>query len=209
MPAWPQFPYNAGMASPHADLPGADLVDQGLADLAAGRETVAALLVAIGAPRLTLLGIPVPAGVAHPEHRLYGPARARGRRLRARALQRPHPAAGELRAGTRVRELADEGRIRELMRALGREAEAPGQVFLTGGATAVLLGFRSSTLDVDIKLVPDQDRVLRAIPRLKESLRVNVELAAPDQFSSRYRRDGPSAVRSSRKKAASAFITTT
>lgn len=53
---------------------------------------------------------------------------------------------------------------------------------MTGGATAVLLGWRLSTLDVDIKIVPDQDRVLRAIPALKDSLQINVELAAHDQF---------------------------
>jgi hypothetical protein len=45
------------------------------------------------------------------------------------------------------------------MRALGRTAASPGRVFLTGGATAVLLGWRESTIDVDIKLVPDQDAV--------------------------------------------------
>jgi hypothetical protein len=81
-----------------------------------------------------------------------------------------------------MRRLADAGRIRELMRALGREAQQPGQVFLAGGATAVLLGWRDTTLDVDLKLVPDQDRVLRAIPALKESLALNVELASPDDF---------------------------
>jgi hypothetical protein len=51
-------------------LPGGDLVREGLGDLRAGRETPAALLVAIGAPRLRQLGIDVPS-VATPEHRLY------------------------------------------------------------------------------------------------------------------------------------------
>ncbi len=37
-------------------------------------------------------------------------------------------------------------------------------------------------IDVDIKLLPDQDALLRAIPELKESLRLNVELASPDDF---------------------------
>jgi hypothetical protein len=68
------------------------------------------------------------------------------------------------------------------MRALGREAERPGRVLFTGGATAVLLGWRPSTIDVDIKLLPDQDALLRAIPELKESLHLNVELASPDDF---------------------------
>jgi hypothetical protein len=81
-----------------------------------------------------------------------------------------------------VRQLADADRIRALMRALGRAANEPGRAFLTGGATAVLLGWRATTIDIDLKLVPDQDSVLRAIPRLKESLQANVELAAPDDF---------------------------
>jgi hypothetical protein len=81
-----------------------------------------------------------------------------------------------------MRQLADAPRIREFMRALGRAAAEPGRVFLTGGATAVLIGWRAMTVDVDIKLVPDQDSVLRAIPALKESLGLNVELASPDDF---------------------------
>ena len=81
-----------------------------------------------------------------------------------------------------MRELADAERVRAFMRALGRAAASPGRVLFTGGATAVLLGWRASTIDVDIKLVPDQDALLRAIPALKETLRLNVELASPDDF---------------------------
>ncbi len=40
-------------------FPGGDLIEKGLADLAASRETVESLLVSIGAPRLRLAGIPV------------------------------------------------------------------------------------------------------------------------------------------------------
>src|SRR5207245_1676000 len=50
------------------------------------------------------------------------------------------------------------------------------------GATAVLEGWRESTIDVDIKLVPETDAVLRAVPSLKEELELNVELASPDLF---------------------------
>jgi len=53
------------------DLPGADLVTRGVADLAAGVESVAALLVATGAPRLRQLGVDVPSGPRRPEHQLY------------------------------------------------------------------------------------------------------------------------------------------
>ena len=68
------------------------------------------------------------------------------------------------------------------MRALGAAANREGVCFLTGGATAVLLGWRATTLDVDIRLEPEQDDVLRALPRIKEELAVNVELASPADF---------------------------
>lgn len=68
------------------------------------------------------------------------------------------------------------------MRALAREAVSEGRIYVTGGATAVLHGWRESTLDVDLKIIPHHDRLLRAIPELKESLHINVELASPDDF---------------------------
>jgi len=81
-----------------------------------------------------------------------------------------------------VRELADEPRIQRLMRALGAAAAREGDCFLTGGATAVLIGWRPTTVDVDLMFEPEQDEVLRAIPQLKDELAVNVELASPGDF---------------------------
>lgn len=52
-------------------LPGEDLVAAGVRDLKGGADTIAALLVSIGAPRLRALGIDVPATSPNPEHRLY------------------------------------------------------------------------------------------------------------------------------------------
>jgi hypothetical protein len=52
-------------------LPGADLVDAGLRDLARGVESEEALLVSIGAPRLAALGLDVPPTIDSPEKRLY------------------------------------------------------------------------------------------------------------------------------------------
>lgn len=53
-------------------LPGDDLIEAGVQDLADGRETIAALLVAIGAPRLKRLGVDLPEQLPNnPEHRLY------------------------------------------------------------------------------------------------------------------------------------------
>jgi hypothetical protein len=53
---------------------------------------------------------------------------------------------------------------------------------VTGGATALLEGWRSSTVDVDLKLDPEPEGAFEAIRRVKESLEVNIELASPDQF---------------------------
>jgi hypothetical protein len=52
-------------------VPGSDVIEQGLEDLARGLESVPALLVSIGAPRLSQLGIPVRYPIADPEHKLY------------------------------------------------------------------------------------------------------------------------------------------
>lgn len=81
-----------------------------------------------------------------------------------------------------MREVADADRIRRFMRGLGPEADVETRVYFTGGATAVLLGWRRSTIDIDIRIVPETDRLLRVIPLLKEELRINVELASPADF---------------------------
>ena len=81
-----------------------------------------------------------------------------------------------------MREPADAERIRRFMRALGAAADQEADVYFTGGATAVLFGWRSTTIDVDIKLEPELDSLLRAIPEIKDELRINVELASPADF---------------------------
>ena len=81
-----------------------------------------------------------------------------------------------------MRQVAEAERIRRFMTALGEAARDEARVYLTGGASAVLQGWRSTTLDVDIEIVPDRDDLLRALPSLKERLEINVELAAPSHF---------------------------
>jgi hypothetical protein len=55
-----------------AVLPGEDLIAAGVQDLLAERETIAALLVAIGSPRLRRLGLELPEQLPqNPEHRPY------------------------------------------------------------------------------------------------------------------------------------------
>ena len=52
-------------------LPGGDLVERGLEDVSAGIESIASLLVSVGAPRLSRAGILVEGAFPLPEHRLY------------------------------------------------------------------------------------------------------------------------------------------
>jgi hypothetical protein len=52
-------------------LPGADVVDRGLADLAAGRTTRDSLLVSLAAPRLRREGVPVSVVQPNADRRLY------------------------------------------------------------------------------------------------------------------------------------------
>ena len=81
-----------------------------------------------------------------------------------------------------MRRLATAERIRAFLARLGRAAREPSTAYLTGGSTAVLLGWRDSTIAVDLKLVPDSSVLLRAVPQLKVELAINVELASPDLF---------------------------
>lgn len=81
-----------------------------------------------------------------------------------------------------MRRLAERGTIERFIAALARHAKNAVRLYFTGGATAVLLGWRSSTIDVDIHIVPDDDQILRALPNLKEDLEMNVELACPAHF---------------------------
>ena len=81
-----------------------------------------------------------------------------------------------------MRRPVDAARVRSFLKRLSSRTDRATRVYLTGGATAVLLGFRPSTIDIDLKFEPERDELLRALPELKEELEVNVELASPDQF---------------------------
>jgi hypothetical protein len=81
-----------------------------------------------------------------------------------------------------MRPPVDRTRLRELGRRLGRVAGRRTRVYLTGGASAVLVGWRESTVDVDVRFEPELDELLRELPALKDRLGVNVELASPPDF---------------------------
>ena len=76
----------------------------------------------------------------------------------------------------------DKPKLRRFIEEVGRRAEGPGRVYLVGGAGALLLGIRDTTIDVDIKLDPEPKAIFEGIAAIKERLSIHVELASPDLF---------------------------
>lgn len=81
-----------------------------------------------------------------------------------------------------MREPLNREKIKKFMEGLGHRIKEKGRVYLTGGATAVLLDWRDSTIDIDIKPVPETDEIFQAIAALKNEIDVNIELASPGEF---------------------------
>jgi len=81
-----------------------------------------------------------------------------------------------------MREKVDAETLHEFMEAIGRSGRKSARIYFVGGATAVLLGWRATTIDVDMKLVPEVNDILKTLPQLKEQLHINIELASPDDF---------------------------
>lgn len=81
-----------------------------------------------------------------------------------------------------MRALTGQRELERFMKALGDTVRATTHVYLVGGASAVLMGWRDTTIDIDLTFVPDADEMYRAIARLKDELNINIELAAPDHF---------------------------
>ena len=68
------------------------------------------------------------------------------------------------------------------MRVLGLRSRNAARVYFTDGSTAVLHGWRDTTVDIDLRFVPELDELFRALPELKEKLQINIELASPSDF---------------------------
>ncbi len=68
------------------------------------------------------------------------------------------------------------------MTIMGREARGSGRIYFTGGASALLIGWRSSTVDIDVRLDPKPPGVFQAIAQVKQTLNINIELASPQDF---------------------------
>ena len=72
--------------------------------------------------------------------------------------------------------------ITAFMKELAKRAPRPGsyKVYLVGGGTAVYMGWRRSSVDVDV--YSDEDAVFRDIQEIKEELEINIEFARPEHF---------------------------
>jgi hypothetical protein len=59
-------------------------------------------------------------------------------------------------------------KLEALMSAMGRAVKSPGRIYLTGGATALLHGWRPMTVDVDLKADPEPSGFFEAIAQSVE-----------------------------------------
>lgn len=81
-----------------------------------------------------------------------------------------------------MRRRVDRARLETFLRALGDAASADVACFLVDGSSAVQEGWRDATRDIDVRLEPDLDQLLRRISELKDRLQTNVEFASPVDF---------------------------
>jgi hypothetical protein len=81
-----------------------------------------------------------------------------------------------------MRANVDAQKLERLMQILGKEAQGSGCIYFTGGASALLIGWRNSTVDVDLRLDPEPPGIFQAIVKLKQDLNINIELASPQDF---------------------------
>ena len=81
-----------------------------------------------------------------------------------------------------MRERSGAEHIRSFIDFVGRRARHAADVYFVGGGSAVLFGWRPTTIDLDLKISADQDEILRLLPEAKERLQINIELASPADF---------------------------
>ncbi|MGI8661437.1 MAG: hypothetical protein ACR2LH_10495 [Thermoleophilaceae bacterium] len=81
-----------------------------------------------------------------------------------------------------MRPPVDADAVRALAGELALAARGPTTIYPTGGATAVIEGWRASTVDVDLRLGPESDALLRRVATVKGELGVNIGLVSPPDF---------------------------
>jgi len=81
-----------------------------------------------------------------------------------------------------MRQPLDRARLGSVLEELARSATGPATIYLVGGTTAVVYGWRATTNDIDLLIEPERDDLTRAIQSIKERFHVNVEFASPLDF---------------------------
>lgn len=81
-----------------------------------------------------------------------------------------------------VRDRLTRESLRALMHELSRSVGKDGHycVYLVGGGTAVLEGWRASSVDVDLHA--PRDDIFRDVQAIKERLHLNIDLVRPEHF---------------------------
>src|SRR4029078_3860711 len=77
--------------------------------------------------------------------------------------------------------MIDAAGITHVMKGLGSVLAHETRIYVLGGASGVLSGWRESTGALDITAVPDRE-IARILTRLTQDAGVDVLLRAPDQF---------------------------
>ena len=73
-----------------------------------------------------------------------------------------------------MRAETDAAKLMAFMAELGNRVRGPGRIYFAGGATALLHGWRSTTIDVDLKADPEPPGLFEALAVLKDELDINV-----------------------------------
>ena len=81
-----------------------------------------------------------------------------------------------------MRHLATKEQIFNFFTEFSKGVKEPAQVYITGGASSIIKGWRQTSLDIDFIFNPELDHFYRAIPKLKEQLQLNLEIATPYHF---------------------------
>ncbi|HEV7404809.1 MAG TPA: hypothetical protein VGO11_17840 [Chthoniobacteraceae bacterium] len=81
-----------------------------------------------------------------------------------------------------MREPLNRGRVEKLMAALGAAILGSGRIYFTGGVTALLFGWRESTIDADLCADPEPAGFFESLPKVKLQLNANLEMVSPADF---------------------------